>query len=349
MIPGSRDGFALPVTIFLVALLTLMLATGFARVRADRQIGVSSEYTIEALTVAQSGLQTYLGTRTTRPPDGDSVRINVVGGYSWVVARLVQAAADTLEPQTYIVRSTGYVLEPTVSPDPMAMRTVARFALWQTGTMDALAALTALNDTERRGGGGPPSQFAGDRDTLSGIDACGEAPAIPSLWTPDYDDHTSTPVQPATFEPGPPVESAVTTDIDWSATVGSGIAPDYTSIQVDSEEWSVQRVTGDAVLTDGRGRGLLIVSGGLDFEGTSAAWEGVILVGQDADFNATVNRVEGLVLTGLAGGVSNRTQFGRANVQLVIRYNSCYVARALEPLTGFAEVPNAWIDNWATW
>ena len=342
----AERGFALPVTVFLVTLLTLMLATGFARVRADRQIATGSEYTTEALAVAQSGLHKYMGTQTTRPIDGDSVPIiGIPGGYAEVVARVVQRPADTLLLQTYIIRSTGYVVEPSVSSEPVAQRTVAQFAVWQTGWIDAQAALTAHNGLKRSGAGGHTQ--GSDVDSVSGFDACGVQPAVRSVWTPVYETPSGGPWDSVTFEPSPPDESTPATSINWPATIGPGIMPDYTSIQVGSSAWAVQRVNGDATL-DGTGTGLLIVTGHLTFTGGSAAWEGVILVGDSIRFAASSNRVEGLVVSGL-NGTNTSTRFGGAGSTFVVRYNSCHVLQALARLTGFRTISNTWIDNWATY
>lgn len=346
MTRADRRGFALPVTVFLVTLLTLMLATGFVRVRADNQMGQSSEYTTEALAVAQSGLQVYLATQTTRPPDGDSTRINVPGGYAWVAPRLVQRSADTVQPALYIVRSTGYVIEPAVSGTPRAMRTVARFAFFQVGWTDPLAALTARNGIRRVSTGGPGQ--ASTTDTLSGVDACGQLPATRSVWASQFVTPVNPPYPPITYEPGAPDISPPSVLIDWTRAVGPGIIPDYNSIQVGSEAWSIQRIAGNAVLTDGTGTGLLIVTGSLTFSGGWAGWQGVILVGEELRLEATQNRIQGQVITGL-NGVSANTLFGGPGRRTVIRYNSCSVLRALQSLTGFSEVSRAWIDNWATY
>ena len=345
----DKRGFALPATVFVVTLLTLLLATGFARVRADRLIATGSAYVTEALAIAQSGLQKYVGTQAARPADGDSVTIiDIPGGYAVVVARVVQRPADTLLPQTYIIRSTGHMVEPTVSSGSLAQRTVAQFATWQVGYIEAGAALTALNTVRRRPGSGPPTDLSAN-DTISGEDACLVEPSGRSIWTPLYIPHAYEATIPVAFEPGPPDQSAPVTAIDWPATIGAGIVPAYASIQVDSDEWAVQRVEGNVTLSDGSGTGLLIVTGSLTFGGAHASWEGVILVGRELTFGATYNRVDGLVVTGLQGGVSQRTEFGRADMETVLRYNSCYVLQALEPLTGFTPISNTWIDNWATY
>lgn len=346
----DRRGFALPVTVFIVTLLTIMLATGFARVRADSQIGMSSEYTTDAFAVAQSGLQTYIGTRTSRPPDGDSVRINVPGGYAWVVSRAVQRPADTLLPQTYIVRSTGYAVEPTISSEPQARRTVAQFAAWQIGTMETRGALVAANGLVRLGGGSTV--------LVRGQDVCNEEPPVPGFRTTVF---SGSPNPPMDIQGSPPIleegagaggSIATATGIDWAATIGDGLVPHYTSIQPASSEWSIQRIQGDATLSNTWGTGLLIVTGDLVFSGSTAYWFGVVLVGGRIQFNANTSYVRGTAVSGLnaqLGQNPSQTIFGGAGRRLYVYNDACFKRYALESLTGFVQIPNAWIDNWATY
>ncbi len=152
---GRHDnrGFAIPLMLLVLAVLTAMLSTAFIRVSADRRMAASSEASVEALTLAQSGLHQYLSSVTTEPVDGDSVRINLTGGYAEVVARVIQSPVDPLANQTYIIRSTGYVIEPSQGAVPLALRTVAGFAEWRPGGIQTLAAFTGTRIDTRSFGG----------------------------------------------------------------------------------------------------------------------------------------------------------------------------------------------------
>src|SRR5579864_9402045 len=114
---SDQDGFALPLAIFFMAILTLLLTAAFAKVQGDRRVADSSGAAVSALAVAQSGLQTYIGSRTGRPVDGDSVRVNAVGGYADVVAQLADKVVDTTTNELYVVRSTGHMIDPTQGAD----------------------------------------------------------------------------------------------------------------------------------------------------------------------------------------------------------------------------------------
>ncbi len=173
---NGRDhnrGFAIPLMLLLLAVLTAMLSSAFIRVSADRRMAVSSEASVASLALAQSGLHRYMSTVTSRPADGDSVRVNLTGGFAEVVARVVQQPIDTFANQTFIIRSTGYVIQPSQGAVPVALRTVASFAEWRPGSLRTLAAFTGSRiDTD-----------SNDLDSLwvYGDDQCGAVPSIPGV------------------------------------------------------------------------------------------------------------------------------------------------------------------------
>jgi hypothetical protein len=245
----NRRGFALPAVILLVALLTLLLTSGLTRVRTDRQIAHASEETAGALTLAEGGLETYLGTTTTAPADGDSARINLVGGYANVTAHLVRRPADSLLRRLYVIRATGVAINPLEGATPQAVRTVARFAEWQIGYIARRAALTAANGLRQRPGA--PSYLR-----IYGQDgACGTEPTIPGARTTTFITDSGPPLPD--FQGAPPLREqgagagatiASQTEIDWAATIGGGIVPDYTTFHNGDASYPVQLKSGDLVL-----------------------------------------------------------------------------------------------------
>ncbi len=97
----TRDdrGFALPLTIFLIAILTIMLGATFTRAATESRIAAGSKLAVDALFVAQSGLEKYFGqdfTASDRPLLEDSMRLNVPGGRAWVVPEVLITPADTI-------------------------------------------------------------------------------------------------------------------------------------------------------------------------------------------------------------------------------------------------------------
>jgi len=342
-----------------VALLTALLTVGLTRAASDMQIAVASQAVDEAAVVARSGLQTYLGTLTLdgcmkaiRPPDGDSVRINVQGGYSDVVARVVQRPPDTLANWLYLIRSVGHVIWPGTGATPVANRTVAQFAEWQSGQLALPAAFTAANGLTRTSGGS--GQLHGsDEHGTSGCPTLARrmlrvAGTVPSLSSFDLDGAAAQ---------GGGAAADIVTDarIDWAAVLTPGrLVPDFTSVQADDGTYTLQLVTGNATLGSGGtatiSRGLLIVSGDLTVLGSFVQWYGVILVGGVIRFDADDQRFDGLVASGLNRQLGMPVPTGSIGGDyLDIDYNSMYVYLAMGPLTGFAPIANAYIEHWATY
>ncbi len=352
---ADRRGFALPVVILIVALLTVLLTSGLTRARTERQIAQASDETSEALTVAQSGLQTYLGTVTARPSDGDSSRINVTGGFANVVVHLVRRPADTTQRSLYLVRSTGVVINPDSGAAPRAQRTIAQFAEWEAGYMLRRAAFTAANGIQKRNGtatirfwGSDYSGCSPSDSPVPGVRTSNDSLPGPPTPVVDYQGN------PAFIQEGPnegPVVAAQTA-INWAGAMGGGLTPDYTSFQNFDFTYPIQRITGNLNLSvASSGSGLLLVTGDLTIS-AFFFFQGIILVGGAIDFDpGSWVVIRGLVVSGLneqLGINPQRSQFGDGDY-LEIQYASCYVRLALAPLTGLAPVRNAWLDTWASY
>jgi hypothetical protein len=344
----DRRGVALPLTLFLVTLLSVMLASLFSRVGMEREMAAGASDAVTALAIAQAGLERYFGLKTARPPDGDSLRINLTGGYADVVAHVVRHPADTMSDQLYIVRSTGYVIVPALGAAPRARRTVAQFANWQTGSIDAVAAWTAANRTDRRSGG---------TVDIRGDDYCGREPAVYGLRT-----RNGSNVSPTTgisgspagyYENGSGPQVASLADIDWQRVTDGHFVPDYYAYRAWDATYPSMLVRGNLDLTGfvTGGYGLLIVTGDLTIRSTYFIWYGIILAGGKIDFDATQAWVYGNVKSGLneqlGGPAPARGSFAGTGRVLTLYYHSCYVQQALQSLTGFAPIPNGWVDNWA--
>ncbi len=346
----QQDGFALPLTIFLVSLLTVLLAAAFTRVQADRRLADSSGAATLALNTAHAGLESYLGSAATAPADGDSTRVNVAGGFADVVAHVLQASGPATSTQTYVLRSTGSVIQPTLGADPQAVRTIAQFARWQTATVNVLAPFTAINLLNRVAGG------AGE---FRGIDPCSgdSLPAIrvPTGGNPDVSGYTVDGSIPIVVEQDTPSIVANLTGINWNSVLSIGIKPDHDSIVLGDFSYPITRVLGDATIaasgSNVYGTGLLIVSGDLTTAGSPrVCWDGIILVGGTIHFNADQTYFDGVVVSGLntlLGGPAPPTgTIGGSHQD--IDYDQCVIDASLAALTGFRRVP-IWVDNWATY
>jgi hypothetical protein len=356
----AEAGFALPLVLFLVALLTALLAAGLMRVEGDIEVAEAGAATISARAVAWSALQTYTGTLSLdacgypiRPPNGDSVRINVPGGYGEVVARVVRRPADSLANWLYLISSTGYAIEPAYGPTPVGTHTAAQFALWQSGRLSMQAAFTAANGLTRTFGGNGQLHGADEDSTVSCRRPDKAALRVPWGGDPDLTDYDLTGT--GVWESGSGSGIVTAANIDWARTLTAGVlAPDFTSVQTNDWNYSLQLVSGNAVLgaagANTFGTGLLIVSGNLTILGNTLQWYGVILVGGQIRFDAADQRFDGLVASGLNAQLGSPASVGSIGGDyLDIDYNSAYVRRAMRPLMGFAPVANATFDNWWTY
>ena len=360
--PLGNRGFALPLVLFLVALLTALLAAGLMRVEGDIEVAEAGAATISARAVAWSALQIYMGTlnldaceRPIRPPDGDSVRINVPGGYGEVVARVVRSrtAIDSTKNWLYLISSTGYAIEPASGPTPVGTHTAAAYAMWQSGRLSLPAAFTAANGLTRTMGGTGQLHGADEDSTVS----CRrpDKAALRVSWggTPDLTGYDLT--GSGVVESGSGSSIVTGADIDWGRVLTPGVlAPDYTTVHANDWSYSFQLVSGNAVLgapgVDTFGTGLLIVGGDLTILGDRLQWYGVILVGGEIHFDAADQRFDGLVASGLNAQIGSPAPTGQIGGDyLDIDYNSHYVRVAMRPLMGFAPVANATFDNWWTY
>ena len=341
----NERGIALPVTIFIVTLLTITLAAAFARVNAEREIAVGTGDAVDALQIARSGLQRYMGTRTSRPPNGDSVRFNVTGGYADVRAWIVQRPADTTRPQMYAVRSKGYVIVPAAGAKPQGVRTVAQFGYWQTPLIRRIAAFTAAN--------GITAVSPGDSIRVRGNDQCGVTPAIPSVRaaagsTLSYGSYSGA----GNVISGTGAQVSDTAGVLWATLIGGGFIPDYYSMSLGNFSWRSQLIVGNATLSNNWGTGLLIVTGDLTTSGPSALWYGIVLVGGRLISNSSHTHFNGMAITGLnaqLGGPAPPAETIGASGRDHIDYWSCYVNNALSPLRALVPVRNAYVDNWASY
>jgi hypothetical protein len=345
----DQRGFALPLTILVITVMTMLIASAHVRARADRIIAESSGATVTAFAVAQSGLNRYLAyydSIKVRPADGDSLRINVPGGYADVRAYTVRSPSDTMEPELYVLRSTGTLIQPTRGSLPQAQRTLAQFAQWQSASMWVEAAYTAANDITV-----DPTL---DIDVV-GFDQCASgAPAVTGLRTIGTSSITALDFgdlegSPALQLSGSGAVVANDTRIDWSAIVNGQFEADYDSIRNWDFSYPTMLINGDATISDGGGYGLLMVTGNLTLTGSTFNWRGIVLAGGWIVANAQSTYVRGTIVSGLNAQLGMSPAASQIGVGPFhdFDYDACEIQNALNSLIGFAPIRNAWIDNWA--
>lgn len=352
---ASRRGFAIPVAILLIAVLSISLGAGFMLVNAERRSVSDDRAEVDALRLAEQGMQIYLVRRDslgfyTNPPVGpESTRVTLSGGYADVILTRVYASGSL-----YVVRSRG-VQTSTYGNIPQGVRTITQYVTSKSASFKVRGAWTALNGVNKNGASG----------TLNGNDACGDSATTAGLALPRVPGYTQTGTNsgnlwpngnPDTLYYAPTADSAAKlTTIDWNSIVnGNAITPDVTYPQQawpsfsDTTYWPIIVISGTTAnyTLPTSGRGLLIVQGSLTMDG-STSWSGLILIGGELISNGN-NTINGSIISGLnvkldptVGGQSSL-----ANGTKTFQYNSCSVAKALGGLGRLTLYANTWSDSW---
>src|SRR3954462_14847798 len=188
---NERRGFAIPIAILVIAVLTIMIAGGFSLVSAERRSVADQKSQISAFRIAEQGLELYLIRRDsleaaqptyTKVPGQncpvnvickDSVRINLTGGYADVSLTRIRPVRGS-QSGLYVVRSKGTETTGAYAGTPQGVRTVAQYVLWEPAPMQVLAGWTALSGLKKNGSAG----------TLGGADACGDSAAVAGVDVP---------------------------------------------------------------------------------------------------------------------------------------------------------------------
>ena len=110
----QRRGFAIPMAILVIAVLTIMLAGGFSLVSSERRSVSDQKSQISAFRIAEQGLEIYLVRRDSLeaadpnyskiPGAKDSVRISVRGGFADVSLTRLRPPTGS-QSGLYIARS----------------------------------------------------------------------------------------------------------------------------------------------------------------------------------------------------------------------------------------------------
>jgi len=352
---NERRGFAIPIALLVIAVLTIMVAGGFSLVSAERRSVADQKSQISAFRIAEQGLELFLVRRdslmknlpgyTKVPGAKDSVRIPMTGGYADVSLTRLRPVIGS-QSGLYVVRSKGVETVGAYAGTPQGVRTVAQYVLWEPAPMQVLAGWTALSGLQKNGGAG----------TLGGIDLCGDSSAVAGVAVPVNPGYTG-----KTVAVGDPPVDTIAPDsvaIDWNAIVNLGlIEPTMTFpgsswptalmeaafADDNSTYYPIIRINGDFSLPSS-GKGMLIVTGNLVLNG-SVGWKGVILVGNDITSNGN-NAIEGATVSGLNVKLGSYVPSSTANGTKQYNYNSCEVAKSTTLMGALVTLRNTWVDNW---
>jgi len=352
---ANRSGFAMPLALLVLTVLTLGVTTAFARAQAELRTTQDHEADTESFLYAQTGLERFAVERrtfgfTTNPPAVvESTRITLPKGFVDVVARRVRPKTGN-QAAVYLLKAKSAYQTGSMSWMPRANHIVTQYAHYREGSMKVLAAWTSLSGLRKNGSSG----------TLSGSDACGLSPPVAAVAVPDnpgYAQSGGAPVpegSPAVDSLGSQQAANDSVKIDWPAiktrgALGAGITipggswPSFAN----PNYWPTIMVHGDFSLP-GDGRGLLVVTGYLTIPG-SRSWNGIVLVGQNIISNGN-NTILGTAISGLDMKLGlNVPTADLGSGTKTFQYNSCFVASAIANVGWLVPYRNAWVDNWASY
>jgi type II secretory pathway pseudopilin PulG len=356
--PSDR-GATLPLTLVVMALMSLIVATAFSRVSRERRINGDQQAQVSALAVAQSGLELYRTTVSSMPGTSADVTLTgLPGGSAQVSLRRVRDSVN-LEPAIYVVSSRGTSTSAVRygATAPPAQRTVAQYMTWEPVNMTVNAAFTSLSGLDKNGNSG----------ALDGNDGCvgSGVPPIPGVAVPNalYTGQTNpingnpdnAPVYLGTAGTAGTAKDAI--PVDWDDIVNNNafppnyVMPGAWPTPAQMNQWPVIRANGNLSLDatiHNDSKGILIVTGDLTLSG-SFRHDGIVLVGGVFVSNGN-NQIHGAIITGLnvkLGAAVAQTAIG--NGTKTFQYNSCNILRALRPVGSLEAVSNAWVDNYPSY
>lgn len=368
---ANRDGFALPLAILIIAILTAGLAAAFASTNAEMMTNAAQRGQNRAYNVAEAGLEQFVSRRT-EPGfcqhcgdpllvDSEYTRVSVPGGYADVVALKVRQAPDSVSPAIFFIRSMGVDTTVKISGGgtaTYAQRTVGEYALWNTTTINVKASWVSLSGLVKNGTG-----------VISGIDQCGQKDTVAGAMVPAGDiTIAGNPAQE--FSGSPPVDSSQTfaalksqINLDWNGIINQnaipadieippGTFPSATMFTNNPNWWPVIHVHTNGFSLPNAGRGIIIADSDFTISGSNM-WDGVVLIGGTLTSNGN-NTTAGATLSGLnflLGGTPSPSSVddSDANGQKTYVYDSCKVANATKGMRHYSVLPNTWMDNVASW
>ncbi len=348
---GNRDGFAIPMAILVIGILSISIAAGFSLVISERRGVDDQKAQVSAFVLAEEGLQLFFVKRdslgfTSIPPGAREgpVRIYFTGGYADVQLDRIRSPTGT-QSGLYLVRSRGTQTQGAVGTTPAGVRTVAQYGTWDIADINVEAGWTAISGIQKNGSSGSflGKDGCGDSAAIAGV----AVPLVPGFNRPQTADSTEYFAKTVN-------EAAAKVKIDWAGILaGTAITPNIVMPGGTLPNWSDTTyyptifVNGDLLTTSAynNGRGVLIVKGDLGGNGSTFAWKGIVLVGGDLVGNGT-NNIQGAIVSALNAKLGQTVPINTANGTKNYQYNSCEVAKALRGMGALVPLKNTWVDNW---
>lgn len=374
----SRFGFALPLVMVFLVVLSMAIAASLAASAAETGMSTAQRGQNRAYALAEMGLQQFLvkrdslcsasGACLTDPASAttgkDSVLVKYTGGYAVVLAELLRPQVgntDTI-PALFFVRSRGVdsLSKLRGSDTTNSVRSVGLMVAWSTQTMKVNGAWTSLSGLTKEGTAGQ----------IDGNDQCGRKQAVAGVSVPAGEYSATSGFTPTG---NPPLDTTKTLTqlesqmtIDWNGIINKNSMPadfevppqsfpDASWFAADTSRWPVIRVHTNGFVLPNAGRGIIIADSDFTISGSNM-WNGIILIGGQLTSNGN-NTTSGATVSGLnyllPGSVQPAAGYiddeATANGTKSYVYNSCYVTRATMRLRHYVAFANTWIDDVPVW
>jgi hypothetical protein len=374
---SARAGFALPLVIFFLVVLSMALAASLAATAAEAGTSAMERGQSRAYALAEAGLQRFLVSRdslcklatsscltdpSAATSGGDSVIVAFTGGYALIHADLLRAYVKDTIPALYFIRARGVDSTSRMrgGDTTSSTRTVGLMAQWSTTTINVTGAWTSLSGLNKQGTAGQ----------IDGNDQCGRKPAVAGVMVPKGS-YTATGGWTPTGNP--PLDTTQTlaqlqsqVTIDWNSIInGNALPADFTIppdafpstdyFTADTSRWPVIRIHTNNFSLPTAGRGIIIADSDFTISGSNM-WDGIILVGGKLTSNGN-NTTSGTTVSGLnyllpgaqAPGQGSIIDDATANGNKDYVYNSCNVSRATQRLRHYVVLGDTWVDDVPVW
>ena len=371
----SKRGFALPMALLVMVVLTAGIAAGFNATSAETFTNAAHRGDTRAYNIAQAGLEQFLARRNeagfcsncladpaAATADSEWTRVSLTGGYADIKSVLVRKwTSDTL-PAIFMIRSVGtdtMVRVSGASNTVYATRAVGIYAAWTTAVVDVQGAWFALSGLTKNGSSG----------LISGVDQCsaanggGKATVAGAVVpTGQFSGQTGP------FQGTPPIDQTKTfaqvkasVKLDWAGIIAGSITPDFTVPQQsfpaasyftsNPNAWPIIRIHTNNFALPAAGRGMIIADSNFSISGSNM-WDGIVLIGGALTSNGN-NTTAGATLSGLnyllGGTPGGSSDDSDANGTKTYVYNSCNVEKASQGLRTYKAFTNTWIDAVPVW
>jgi hypothetical protein len=374
----SKQGFALPMALMVMVVLTAGIAAGYAATSAEIVNNAAHRGDTRAYNLAVAGLEQFLVRRnqasfcsncladpTAADADSEWTTVPLTGGYAMVTSVRVRKHINDTLPAIFFIRSMGVDTSIKISGatrNVNGTRIVGLYATWNTATVNVQGAWFALSGLHKNGTAG----------RIDGTDNCSAAdgggkPTLAGAVVPSGGQFTG---NTAPFVGSPPIDTSRSfsamrdsSKLDWAGILAGSIqadfdVPDPNSFPSSSwfssnpDAWPIIRIRRPRSYTlPNAGRGMIIVDSNFTISGSNM-WDGIVLVGGALTSNGN-NTTSGATYAGLnyllGGSPGASSDDSDANGQKTYVYNSCNVAKASKGLQAYKTWSNTYIDLIPVW